>query len=241
MRVRDGPAAVRGDAPAPKSHWPRGREGGGEGAPSQKTCRVAAKPEPLAEGGFVSRAPHRSLRRSLACAAAVRRSPLRVHVRVEGKTQTIFGAAEPTLTRRRTRSTRSTRPASPASSTTTSQHRRFGPYVDQIGRYAAPARSGWVFKVNGVSPPVGADQVTLKDGDTRALVLGDVRPERRAADALLRSAHGATATASPPRTTRARRRPHAARGRSHVGRSVDRPRPARGLRRQASRRSSGRR
>ena len=25
--------------------------------------------------------------------------------------------------------------------------------------------SGWVFKVNGVSPPVGADKVTLKDGD----------------------------------------------------------------------------
>ena len=25
--------------------------------------------------------------------------------------------------------------------------------------------AGWVFKVNGASPPVGADQVTLKDGD----------------------------------------------------------------------------
>ena len=29
----------------------------------------------------------------------------------------------------------------------------------------AGATTGWVFKVNGVSPPVGADKVTLKDGD----------------------------------------------------------------------------
>ena len=36
----------------------------------------------------------------------------------------------------------------------------------QIGRYAAGGSSGWVFKVNGVSPPVGADAVQLKDGDT---------------------------------------------------------------------------
>src|SRR5213080_3797835 len=38
--------------PSAKRHWPSGREGGGGGAPSQKTCRP---PEtgPLAEGGFV--------------------------------------------------------------------------------------------------------------------------------------------------------------------------------------------
>jgi hypothetical protein len=41
----------------------------------------------------------------------------------------------------------------------------FGPYVDQIGRYGADASSGWVFKVDDVSPPVGADKVQLKDGD----------------------------------------------------------------------------
>jgi hypothetical protein len=41
----------------------------------------------------------------------------------------------------------------------------FGPYVDQIGRYPAGGANGWVFKVNGASPPVGADKVTLKDGD----------------------------------------------------------------------------
>src|SRR5262249_21930348 len=42
----------------------------------------------------------------------------------------------------------------------------FGPYVDQIGRYPASGSSGWIFKVNGIVPPVGADQVTVKDGDT---------------------------------------------------------------------------
>jgi len=41
----------------------------------------------------------------------------------------------------------------------------FGRYVDQIGRYAGTGSSGWVFKVNGVSPPVGADAVTLKPSD----------------------------------------------------------------------------
>jgi hypothetical protein len=41
----------------------------------------------------------------------------------------------------------------------------FGPYVDEIGRYSAAGSGGWVFKVDGVSPPVGADQVPLEDGD----------------------------------------------------------------------------
>ena len=41
----------------------------------------------------------------------------------------------------------------------------FGDYVSQIGKYPASESTGWVFKVNGVSPPVGADKVTLKDGD----------------------------------------------------------------------------
>jgi Domain of unknown function (DUF4430) len=87
-----------------------------------------------------------------------------VHVRVEGKTQTIFGAAEPTL--QATTALDSVEAASLAGEfyyhiTKTG----FGPYVDQIGRYGGEGSNGWVFKVNGVSPPVGADQVTLKDGD----------------------------------------------------------------------------
>ncbi|HSS80207.1 MAG TPA: DUF4430 domain-containing protein [Gaiellaceae bacterium] len=90
---------------------------------------------------------------------------LRVHVRVEGKTQTIFGSAEPTLNVK-ANALDALDSASAAGEfyyhvTTTS----FGPYVDQVGRYVAGGSNGWVFKVNGVSPPVGPDAVTLKDGD----------------------------------------------------------------------------
>jgi hypothetical protein len=41
----------------------------------------------------------------------------------------------------------------------------FGDYVSQVGRYPGAGSAGWVFKVNGASPPVGADKVELKDGD----------------------------------------------------------------------------
>ena len=90
----------------------------------------------------------------------------RVHVRVEGKTQTIFGAAEPTLSVKL-----NALDALEAASLAGEfyyhvQVSSFGPYVDQVGRYLAGGSSGWVFKVNGVSPPVGADSVLLKDGDT---------------------------------------------------------------------------
>jgi hypothetical protein len=88
-----------------------------------------------------------------------------VHVRVEGKTQTIFGAAEHALTVQ-LNALNALEAASLAGEfyyhvTTTA----FGPYIDQIGRYAGTGSSGWVFKVNGASPPVGADAVTLKAGD----------------------------------------------------------------------------
>ena len=88
-----------------------------------------------------------------------------VRVRVEGKTTTIFGASQPTL---------------PAASTALDaldsasakgefyyhvRHFSFGSFVDQIGRYPGEGSDGWAFKVNGVSPQVGADQTTLKAGD----------------------------------------------------------------------------
>jgi hypothetical protein len=90
---------------------------------------------------------------------------VRVHVRVEGKTQTIFGSTEPALSVQ-ANALDALESASLAGEfyyhvTTAS----FGVYVDQIGRYPASGSSGWVFKVNGVSPPVGADAVTLKPGD----------------------------------------------------------------------------
>ena len=41
----------------------------------------------------------------------------------------------------------------------------FGPFVDRIGRHPSAGSSGWVYKVNGVSPPVGAAARRLKEGD----------------------------------------------------------------------------
>jgi Domain of unknown function (DUF4430) len=87
-----------------------------------------------------------------------------VKVRVEGQTQTLFAPAEATVTAASAQD--ALEQASLAGEfyyhvTVTG----FGPYVDQVGRYGGTASSGWVFKVDDVSPPVGADKVVLKDGD----------------------------------------------------------------------------
>jgi Domain of unknown function (DUF4430) len=91
---------------------------------------------------------------------------LRVHVRVEGKTTTIFGAAEPMLS-----SGPNALAALDAASFAGEFYYHvmltgFGPFVDQIGRYPGQGSNGWSYKVNGVSPPIGADQATIKAGDT---------------------------------------------------------------------------
>ena len=88
-----------------------------------------------------------------------------VQIRVEGKTQTIYGAEQPRVTAAHALQ------ALDAASTAGEFHygltaSSFGNYVSQIGKYAAGGPAGWAFKVNGVTPPVGADKVTLKDGDT---------------------------------------------------------------------------
>ena len=88
---------------------------------------------------------------------------VRVHVRVEGKTTTIFGTAEPTL---------SSGPNALAALEAASFAGEFyyhvspGPFVNQIGRYSGVGFDGWSYKVNGVSPPIAADQAPVKDGDT---------------------------------------------------------------------------
>ena len=87
-----------------------------------------------------------------------------VKIRVEGKTQTIFGAAQPRV------SAGNALQALDAASTAGEFHfaltsSSFGDYVSQIGKYSASGDAGWVFKVNGASPPVGADKLVLKDGD----------------------------------------------------------------------------
>lgn len=88
-----------------------------------------------------------------------------VHIRVEGQTRTIFAPTPITVTA-----------ATPLEAlqkaatlgefyyhiTDTS----FGAYIDQIGLYPGTGDSGWAFKVDNISPPVGADADQLKDGDT---------------------------------------------------------------------------
>ncbi len=89
----------------------------------------------------------------------------RVSVRVEGKTLSIFGALET-----RFEAGANALLALDAASLRGEFHYHvtqssFGPYVDQIGRHPAGGANGWTYKVNGVSPPVGADKYELKDGD----------------------------------------------------------------------------
>ena len=87
-----------------------------------------------------------------------------VKIRVEGKTQTIYGATQPAI------QADNVLQALDVASTAGEFHyalttSSFGDYVSQIGKYAAAGSAGWAFKVNGVSPPVGADKVALEDGD----------------------------------------------------------------------------
>jgi hypothetical protein len=87
-----------------------------------------------------------------------------VTVRVEGKTQPIFGSVPVKV------DAPSALAALDAASTLGEFYFRltstsFGDYVSQVGKYPEGGSAGWVFKVNGASPPVGADQVVLKDGD----------------------------------------------------------------------------
>jgi hypothetical protein len=98
-----------------------------------------------------------------------------VHVRVEGKTKNLFAPTEVSVTA--SNALDAIQQASLLGEfyyhvTTTS----LGPYVDQVGLYGGSASSGWVFKVDNASPPVGADQVSLKDGDTVLWYYADFGP-----------------------------------------------------------------
>ena len=98
-----------------------------------------------------------------------------VKVRVEGKTRTLFGPTEVTVTA--PNALAALEQASILGElyyhvTSTS----FGDYVDQVGRYGGTASSGWVFKVDDASPPVGADKVQLQDGDRVLWYYADFGP-----------------------------------------------------------------
>lgn len=87
-----------------------------------------------------------------------------VHVRIEGKTRTLFAPTEVTVS-----ASNALEAIQQASLLGEIYYHltvaSFGTYVDQVGLYGGSATSGWVFKVNNVSPPVGADAVHLSDGD----------------------------------------------------------------------------
>ena len=100
----------------------------------------------------------------LALALAAAALGATVTVRVEGKTQPIFGSVPVKV------DAPNALVALDAASTLGEFYyglvnSSFGTYVNQIGRYPGAGSAGWVFKVNGASPPVGADQVVLEDGD----------------------------------------------------------------------------
>jgi Domain of unknown function (DUF4430) len=89
----------------------------------------------------------------------------RVSVRVEGRTQSIFGTLE-TQFEAGANALTALDAASLRGEFYYHVHQAsFGPYVDQIGRYLAEGASGWVYKVNGVSLPVGAQDATLRGGE----------------------------------------------------------------------------
>jgi hypothetical protein len=158
-----------------------GREGGGGGSPESEDLPLV-DPVPLEEGGNVL---HRPLvfagAAVLALLLAVPALAVRVHVRVEGANATIFGPTEPLVTPvAGTFTPPEGAPVTLSADTAFGALERgsrigefyyrvqptgFGPYVDRIGRLAATGTSGWVYKVNGVSPPVGADQYRLRAGD----------------------------------------------------------------------------
>jgi hypothetical protein len=88
-----------------------------------------------------------------------------VSVRVEGRTQSLFGSLE----NRFEGGSNAMQALDIASFRGEFYYHvtqsSFGPYVDQIGRHPAGGANGWTYKVNGASPPVGADKYELKDGD----------------------------------------------------------------------------
>ena len=91
---------------------------------------------------------------------------VRVHVRVEGEKTTIWGPTAPLVNVQANAMDALEAASGIGEFYYHVQRTSFGPYVDQVGRNPASGQTGWVFKVNGQSPPVGADAVTLHDGDT---------------------------------------------------------------------------
>ena len=153
-----------GRRPTRKCHWPTRPGRPRRGSPESED--LPRSPTRTPRGRRIRASQTHSLSR---CFSWWRSRPAalaaNVKIRVEGKTTTIFGPAQPTRDRRQR-----------APGARRRQHGRRVLLRDddvELRRLRQPDRqvpggrtsTGWVFKVNGVSPPVGADKVTLKDGD----------------------------------------------------------------------------
>jgi hypothetical protein len=97
---------------------------------------------------------------------------VKVHVRVEGKTRTIFGATEQLIDVTSPRANPLPENALDALESASAlgefyYHVSFIPTlrVDQIGRYPAVGQTVWLYKVNGVAPSVPPNEYRLKQGD----------------------------------------------------------------------------
>ena len=92
---------------------------------------------------------------------------LKVHVRVEGKTRTIFGAAAPLLDVTSPRANPLPENALDALATASFLGEFYfhvtDTHVDQVGRYPAQGQTGWAVKINGRS---AASTTTLRAGDS---------------------------------------------------------------------------
>jgi hypothetical protein len=157
------------------------------GCPESEDLPVALHTEPLAEGGFVAKRLVLLLVLSLVLPAAAFAAS--VHVRVEGKTRTIFAPTEVTVT-----ASNALEALDQASLLGEFYYHitqsSFGPYVDQVGLYGGTADSGWAYKVDNVSPPVGADKVSLKDGDAVLWYYASFGPTGGPPTLLLKTAAG---------------------------------------------------
>jgi hypothetical protein len=120
---------------------------------------------------------------------------VRVKIRVEGKTTTIFGALQPTLEAGSNALT-----ALEAASVAGEfyYHVNPGPFVNQIGRYPGEGFSGWSYKVNGVAPPIAADQATIKAGDTVLWYWTTFTEQGGSPTLLLKRWHPPKARSAPP-------------------------------------------
>jgi hypothetical protein len=103
---------------------------------------------------------------ALAAILVPQAAAVKVHVRVEGKTRTIFGAAAPLLDVTSPRANPLPENALDALATASFLGEFYfhvtDTHVDQIGRYPAQGQTGWAVKVNGTS---ASSRTTLRAGD----------------------------------------------------------------------------